>query len=140
MKRMRCLMVAVLCVWGCADGDQAAPTAERYDSAGVAVVVNCSEDRALPWTFDRLYSLGGADDGPESFYQIPFNAVATDDESNLYILDGSAHRIVSFTPDGQHRFTVGNEGEGPGELQFPSGLSVSGDGRISVFDFGWISL
>ncbi|MGI9628839.1 MAG: hypothetical protein ACR2QM_18535 [Longimicrobiales bacterium] len=110
--------------------------AERYDSAGTTVVLNRAQDRPLPWTLERLYSLGGADDGPESFYQLPTNAVATDAASNLYILDGPAHRVASFAPDGAYRFTVGGEGEGPGELQFPSGVSVAADGTISVFDFG----
>ena len=111
-------------------------TVLRTDSAGVEVVVSRVEDRVLDWRLERAFSLGGRDEGPESFYTVSARSVATDSAGKIYVLDTGGFRVLVFTPDGDFIREFGSEGEGPGELRFPSGLSVSLGGEVSVFDFG----
>ncbi|MDX1395208.1 MAG: hypothetical protein R3195_12495 [Gemmatimonadota bacterium] len=108
----------------------------RTDSAGVEIVVSPSVDRPIDLSPTELFRLGGEDTGPASFTRVAEWNVDADAAGNLYVLDGNAFRIVVFSPDGEHLRSMGSEGEGPGELQFPSGMSVTPDGEAVVFDIG----
>lgn len=118
-----------------APGDDA-PGAKVTDSAGVRVVLNRGADVTLDWTFARALTIGGADDGPEAFYEVGRSAVDTDAEGRLYVLDRGNHRVVVFDRAGRHVRTMGREGGGPGELQWPWGITVSPDGIAAVADMG----
>lgn len=59
--------------------------------------------------------------------------VAVDAGGNIYVLDGSAARVQAFDPRGEYRFTIGREGQGPGEFGRPQLLTVAGD-QVVVFD------
>lgn len=59
-------------------------------------------------------------------------ALAVDADS-LYIADAMDCAIKVFTKDGRYLKSIGQKGPGPGELSFPSGVSVAGD-RIVVAD------
>ena len=52
----------------------------------------------------------------------------------LYIVDTVAHCVRIRTPDGASAGEFGRRGEGPGELNFPVGISVGGDGNLWVTD------
>jgi hypothetical protein len=123
---------ALLVVTGC---DTPAADVTRTDSAGVAVVVSGGPDRVLEWAFEERLRLGGAEDGPASFYSLSRGSIATDTAGRIYVLDGSAHRVVVFDAGGRHLRTLGREGGGPGELEMPSGLDVH-DGVVGVWDYG----
>jgi hypothetical protein len=47
-------------------------------------------------------------------------------DSNYYLLDVNGSRAVVFDPDGTYVRTIGRHGEGPGELQYPTGISFTG--------------
>ncbi|MEZ4423056.1 MAG: 6-bladed beta-propeller [Gemmatimonadota bacterium] len=112
------------------------PLTERTDSAGIELVTSNVDDRPLPWRLERRIALGGAEEGPESFFRLPPGTVASDARGQIYVLDPLRHRVVVFTPDGTFVRSVGGEGAGPGELESPGALSVGPDGVLSVFDFG----
>ena len=116
----------------------AAPTSDvvRTDSAGVEIVVSPSTDRPIDLSPAELFRLGGDDTGPASFTRVAEWNVDADAAGNVYVLDGNAFRVVVFGPDGKHLRSMGSQGEGPGELQFPSGMSVTPDGEAVVFDIG----
>ena len=119
---------------GCEGGDVAAPRAERVDSAGITIVRNSGEDLPVSWQFERTLSIGGADEGPEAFFNVGAKSVATDARGNIYVLDAGNHRVVVFDSDGEFLRSMGSEGGGPGEMQFPFALSVAPDGMVSVLD------
>lgn len=108
----------------------------RVDSAGVEIVTSPATDRALDWTFERQFSLGGALDGPESFTSVHPTTVGADGAGRIYMLDLQQHRVVVFGPDGEFVRTMGREGDGPGELAIPAGLAVQPSGAAFVFDYG----
>jgi len=65
------------------------------------------------------------------------------DADALYVVDAQDCAVKVFSKDGQFRRSIGRKGHGPGELSFPSGVSVLGgevfvadksNRRIQVFD------
>ncbi len=106
------------------------------DSAGIRIVSNLGADQPLNWTFSPSFALGGQDEGPESFYNVRRSSVGTDAAGNIYVLDADGHRIIMFDSSGEFVRAMGREGEGPGELSWPFGLSVRPDGTVLVDDIG----
>ena len=84
---------------------------------------------------DTVYTVGVLDGEQwEMFGRIA--SVAFDADGSLFILDNDAGHVVVLDPAGEFVRTISNEGEGPGELRFPSNLIVLRDGRVGVRDFG----
>ena len=52
----------------------------------------------------------------------------------LYITDTINHQIVVFDLRGNIRFRIGDHGDGPGQLNYPTDLFVDGRGRLYVTD------
>jgi DNA-binding beta-propeller fold protein YncE len=67
----------------------------------------------------------------EMFGQVA--GVSFDAEGRLYVLDRGNHRVVVFGPDGRFLRSLGRRGSGPGELQGPVALAVTGD-QVAVLD------
>jgi hypothetical protein len=109
---------------------------ERADSAGVQIVLNHAPDRELDWKFSERFHLGGADEGPEAFYEVGPWLVSVDGQGRIFALDPSNFRVVVFDSSGRHLRTVGRKGGGPGELERPAMLSVAPDGTAAVVDWG----
>lgn len=112
----------------------------RSDSAGIEVVLSGGVDRPLGWQIDSLFSLGGEEDGPETFFALTAAYVASDALGRIYVLDYGARRVVVFSKDGDFIRQLGREGRGPGELSGPSSISVSRSGEVAVFDYGKMAL
>lgn len=134
--RAACFCLAVGCAQACGPGSRDRPAAEVVDSAGVMIVVNTGEDAYLDWRFEAVVTLGGADDGPEAFHQIGDGGIDADAAGNLYILDRGNHQILVFDGEGRHVRTLGRQGGGPGEFQWPGTLVVWPDGATAVADVG----
>jgi 6-bladed beta-propeller len=124
-----------LVVFGCGSAGSAS-LATRADSAGIEIVSNTPEDRQLMWVFEKVLTLGGEDAGPESFYQVPPHGLAFDQAGQIYVLDAGNKRIQVFDEAGSHVRTIGREGRGPGEFQFPASFTIEGTGVMAVHDFG----
>jgi hypothetical protein len=105
------------------------------DSAGVTLVGNGPTERVLDWTFEPILTLGGMDEGPTAFFRVFPSSVGTDTIGNLYVLDAGNFSIAVFDRSGQHVLSYGQQGEGPGELGFPSDLAVGAGGETAVHDF-----
>lgn len=61
-------------------------------------------------------------------------ALGFDFTGNLFVLDSGNHRIQVFAPDGSFLRSMGEPGEGPGQLGDPQGMFVHPDGRVWVAD------
>jgi len=59
-----------------------------------------------------------------------------DEDDNYYVLDLGNHRVQKYGPDGIFITTIGRQGQGPGELSSPFGISGDKDGNILVIDPG----
>jgi hypothetical protein len=70
---------------------------------------------------------------PENaLFQNP-QCLAVDAKGNVYISDFDANHIKVFGPDAKLRTVLGRAGQGPGEMQGPSHLAISGD-RLIVWE------
>lgn len=137
MARMGFLIAIGAVLAACAADAPRRVTVERTDSAGIAIITNRGADFLLDWTFTPTLTLGGEDEGPESFFNIGPTAVAADTRGNLYIMDRGNHRVVIFDDAGNHLRTLGRKGGGPGEFQmWPQGIAIASNGTINVYDVG----
>ena len=68
----------------------------------------------------------------------PFNRVtnvALDSAGDLYVADGYGNaRVHKFTADGEHLFSWGEPGTGPGEFRLPHAIAIDEDDRVIVAD------
>jgi hypothetical protein len=127
--------LAALAVLAAACGGDGGPSVTRADSAGVEIVTYAGPDVPLAWTFDSLFTLGGSDEGEDSFYEVHPAVVGADAAGLLYVLDRSAKRIVVFDSTGAFVRAMGGPGGGPGEMEWPGALAVAPDGRAGAYDF-----
>ena len=132
LHRAAALLLASLAA--CAD----APSEQTIvaDSAGIRVVSNPVPDTPLDWTFTPTVTLGGEEDGPESFFSVSERTVGVDSAGRIYVLDTDGHRLLVFAGDGSHLRTLGREGEGPGEIAWPIRLNMKPDGTALIDDLG----
>lgn len=94
-----------------------------------------ASDRALSGTPRTLYTVGVDEGRPEEqFTNIP--QLAFDSDESLYILDTGNHRVVVFDREGRFVRQIGRRGNGPGELNTPTGVTISADGKVVVQDIG----
>jgi hypothetical protein len=131
---MVAVFVPVLAV-ACAGTDAPTNPVQRTDSAGIEIDLVQGADAPLDWRFERLFALGGKDDGPESFFRVGRGMVSSDGAGRIYVLDHASHRVVVFDSSGEAVGALGKEGGGPGEVKMPSALSVLPDGTVAVWDF-----
>lgn len=121
---------------GCSSGGHGAARVERRDSAGVEIVRSPGPDVILDWRFEPGLRLGGAAEGPQSFYHLWPGAVVTDRAGRIYVLDPDAAHVVAFDSTGRYLRTFGTKGGGPGELEQPTAIAVGPGGSVTVADAG----
>ncbi len=124
----------------CGGGEDAPASAEVFtrDSAGVRIVESPGPawDQAAAWRLSEAPFLDvGELDGPEEtqFFRVSAGTRLTD--GSFVVGSSGSHDLRRFTAEGEHLWTVGGEGEGPGEFV---GLTevVAGPGdTIVTYDF-----
>lgn len=78
----------------------------------------------------RIGSIEGA--GPESFGQV--RTVEVDPLGRIWVLESQAAEVRVFDPQGRHVRTIGGQGQGPGELLFPTALLWSPESLLWIHD------
>lgn len=90
----------------------------------------------LGWSLDTVVVLGDAfAEDAYQFNQVNPGGLASDAAGNLYVLDRQGKRVLKYGPDGEHLATYGREGEGPGEISQPMGLTVGPGDTLWISDF-----
>jgi len=82
-------------------------------------------------------------DGPEEFLFAFIADITVNSKGDIYVSDRRLNEVKRYNKDGEYLMNVGRFGQGPGEFQSPTVLSVNirdelivfdnGSGRISVF-------
>ncbi len=81
---------------------------------------------------EKLRALGDIEaESEEVAFYLPLD-MAIDSDGNLYVLDTGNHRIQKFSPDGAYLATLGRQGQGPGEFNFPGSLDIDHKGALIV--------
>lgn len=125
----RGLTVGFLGAAGCAPDVGGTPRSAGLDSP----------DFPIEPSVETVYTVGALDGEPwETFGSV--TSLAFDADGTLFVLDESAGHIVVVDASGGYVRTISRQGEGPGELARPAGLSLFPDGRIGVMDFAKFGL
>jgi len=142
MKRLLTLTASWALLTLAVCGDPAGGGAARAEAAvdtvaGVERLSYSAEPTGeLGWVMDTAAVIGDAfAEDAYQFDQVLAERVAGDAAGNLYVLDASGHRILKYGPDGEHLATYGRQGEGPGELSQPLGMTIGPGDTIWVTDF-----
>lgn len=100
------------------------------DSAGITIVANT--DRGMwgageGWTLEEELRIGTVEGDVEyQFGQI--GLIAVDSRDRIFVVDAQARNVRVYSPDGTHEQTIGQPGEGPGELGPQVGALFMGPG------------
>jgi hypothetical protein len=62
--------------------------------------------------------------------------VTVDKYQNIYVLDSGKGKVQKFDKDGNFLLTIGNKGEGPGEMMRVWDIELDSKGNIWTFDIG----
>ncbi len=108
-----------------------AESPEPLKSAGVPHIQNGTTpaDGRVVWTLEEQWRIG-ADE--EDILLGLITAVGSDRAGNIYLLDRQLTQVLALAPDGRFLHSLGREGGGPGEFQYPTDLIVLPDGRVGV--------
>lgn len=137
MKKSIKISICLLAVILFALSSSFAQNVETVD--GVQIIHNDSEGK---WgknpqvELEFIKTIGEMDsDNDELIFYMPAD-VSFDSQGNIYVLDSGNHRIQKFSPDGNYLATIGQQGQGPGEFQYPQSLAVDPDGNLYISDMG----
>ena len=143
-----CLSATLLLI---AAGCDAPPTPTgtlHTDSAGIQIATAVTPLRSAGegWTVGELLAEIGNVDGPPEYQFADVVAAVRLDNGDIVVADRGASELRSYDAEGNFRWRVGREGEGPGEFQRLDFLGrMAGDSlmtydpillRIQVFDPG----
>jgi hypothetical protein len=115
------------------------------------VIAGCKEKRDLSSSGDaadipldvrveEVFRVGGSGTEADGDSFSGAIEVALDREGRLYVLDRILDRVSVFSPSGEFLSVLGRSGQGPGEFRMPRGIRASGDGQVSVYDPGRMSI
>ena len=76
----------------------------------------------------------GETEGPEEYMFSRIRSLAVDDDERIYVLDRKEAHVKVFDQQGKYIRTIGRKGQGPGELQSPLNLYITGHNEIVVED------
>ena len=96
------------------------------------VVVENGDQPANGLKVAKLTELWRAGGPTDDIFFGTLGAVRTDQDGNIYILDGQLSEIQVYAPDGEHLRTIGREGDGPGEMRNPADMFITADGIVNV--------
>lgn len=137
LQRMRCLLlssvIGLLFFIGCNSDDA---SFEMSVSDGVQYAQNSGSAESipsgvLPVQFELEQTFGANDSPPEAIFNTIWD-LDVDANGNVYVLDWPEARIVAFAPNGDVRWTINRQGEGPGDLQQSGSIALTPDGRLLV--------
>ena len=100
---------------------------------GVKVVKNPEEPLYGEIEFELELDLSiGGEEFDDNYNFIRISDVEVDEEGNIYVFDYRQYRIQKYDKDGKYLQTIGRQGEGPGEFQRASQMTLSPGGKLYV--------
>jgi len=139
--------IAIACVLGivsgCDSGADVSPTFTVRDSAGVRIVVS---DRPI-WSGDAAWKLSiepdvevGVFEGDDQYQLDRVMGVTRLSDGRIVVLNGGDSQLRFYDDSGEFLKAVAGAGDGPGELNRPTGLiRQAGDTLLVAMRAGWES-
>ncbi len=106
---------------------------------GVQVVENPEKPeppKDVPTRFKLVedFKIGDSEVEEEMIAQV--TSFVVDDKGSIYALDWKSNNVKVFDNNGTFVHTIGKQGQGPGELSFPSGILITTENELLVEDAG----
>jgi len=76
----------------------------------------------------------GRNEGDDNYIFGQIKGVCTDNQLNVYILDGLKKRVRKYDKNGNFKLSFGEEGQGPGQLDAPQAIAFY-ENKIYILDF-----
>ena len=111
--------------------------AVRSDSSGVEIVRHDASAEGVGdfAVFPETPALRiGTIDGASEYVFGQIRDLTPLGDGGVAVLDAQASAVRVFDSDGSHRFSVGSEGDGPGELQVPLAIAALVGDTLAVYD------
>lgn len=137
----------IICPWAfglaaCIEdsGDESDPWDGTVDTlpSGTVEVRNTGRgiwDSTTPWRVIEEVRIGALEgSGPDLFGRI--SALEVDESGRFYVFESQAQELRVFDKAGEHLWTIGRKGGGPGEFREGIGLAWAPDGNLWVVDPG----
>ena len=145
MTRVRGALLAaglLLPAMGCTDSAPAESAFTAIDSAGIRVVTSVSPawgSGPAPWTLAAAPSTSiGATEGAAPYLLSQVRGAARLPDGRIIVLNGGDGQLRFYGADGRFLESRAGLGQGPGELERPSGLVRLTDGSLLVRELvGW---
>ncbi|MCK4932362.1 MAG: 6-bladed beta-propeller [Candidatus Aminicenantes bacterium] len=136
MKKVLNIGLYLLLIF-CLFGQMQAQKVKTVD--GVQVVENPEKPKSPKGILTKLileedFKIGDSEVEEEMIAQVTFFVV--DENESIYALDWKANNIKVFDKNGKFVRTIGKQGQGPGEMNFPSGLLITPENELLVEDAG----
>jgi len=136
MKKTLIMTLGLLQIF-CLSGQMMAQKIKTIE--GVEVVENPERPKAPKGIPTQLileedFKIGDSEVEEEMIAQVTFFVV--DENESIYALDWKSNNIKMFDKNGKFVRTIAKQGQGPGEINFPSGLLITPDNELLVEDAG----
>jgi hypothetical protein len=131
----------VVLIWGIPlNGIAVAQSVRIERKDGLTIVRNPARPVAIPGNpkgirLEPELTIGREND-PDKSMIFAIRAIQVDAGGKIYVLDDKTGQVKVYAPDGGHLRTFGQKGQGPGELQSPSRMTMTPDGNLCFLDSG----
>jgi DNA-binding beta-propeller fold protein YncE len=108
------------------------PVGVAVDGEGKVFVADATMNRVFGYDLAGQLAIAI---GREGELESPSGLTVDRERNLLYVADAKKHYVLCYsTKDGSAVRTIGHRGGGPGEFNFPTNLTVGGNGRLYVAD------
>lgn len=119
-------------LWGCLIGTAALFFCLQGTALAEAPVIANGDqpDDVVTINLDEMWRIGGEDDEDNLLGVV--NQALVDDEGNTYLLDIQLVEVQVFDPDGIYLRSLGQRGDGPGEVRNAFGMVFLPEGNLGL--------
>lgn len=97
--------------------------------------INCGKSESISYSLSIYDELSiGVEEGNDDYMFGLIQDVCTDDQLNIYVVDGLRKRVAKYNKDGNFKLSFGEEGQGPGQFDAPVAMAFY-ENKIYVLDF-----
>ena len=101
---------------------------------GIKVITNPVESKYGEFDFELEEDLAIGDVNNEDYFFPRRVTLSVDNNGNIFVCDVGNRRVQKYDRDGMFMTTIGRQGQGPGEYNYPSRLFLDDDGNPCVSD------